>query len=1098
MSNETPRVRPRQYLWVEFPINPAMEVLSLPYTIRFITKTDFNMNRILPLLLILACASASFAQKGKVAPNFKGTQAPESMQLNWQNKMNVPVAENPFNLETPVRIPITSLAPRATNSDVQPTMGENGLPIMLEGKTAASGNAADSKPMAERALDYLASLQPMSLTAPSEEFVVKTVQTDEQGNNHIRMEQVFQGIPVWGGELIAHTKNGAFERVNGRYFPTPKLASTIPTLDKTAALNVVKTSIGLEKIKTTWSPEDLKLIDGAPFSAELLIFHRNGALNNERLAYHIIAHPNLLSRMVYFVDATTGEILDTYDNTCNFSGHRHSNAEVSKVATGIPHSEFRIPQSNALSGSAATVQGQDLFNTNRSFTLGGWQVGSTYYLENSNTSMFNPTGSNMPSDPVGVIVTLDGLNKSPENNNFDYTLVTSNSSTFTNQKAAISGHYNAGLSFAYFKSKFNRNSIDGGGGNILSFINITESDGSSMENAFWNGAAMWYGNGGSTFKPLARGLDVGGHEMTHGVVEKTANLVYQNESGALNESFADVFGVLIENDTDWKIGEDVMQVGAGLPASLRDLSNPHNGVSSNSPWWQPNHVNEKYTGTQNNGGVHINSGIPNYAFYLFTTNAAVGKVKAEQVYYKALRDYLTKSSKFVDCRIAVIQAATDLYGATVANAAASAFSTVGIGGSVPSGNYLGQLAPNPGTDYVLCVSNDLQKLDLANGSGAILGNLYNQGLQSRPSITDNGQEIVFVNNAGHIIYQGLSYSPNPALVTEFELSTLPEWRQAAISKDGRYVAALSNTQEPYIFIFDFTGNTQQKFKLYNPTYSTGQITGDVGYADVLEFDYSGKNLMYDAYNDLINTQGQDLSYWDIGFLEFWKNGQFAPANTAFISKLFTGIPENTSIADPAFSKNSPYIIAFDFIDQTTNTTRYDIYGANSETGDYNTIVTNNGAQGWPNYNRLDSRLLYETNPSSGIYNIRTQGLNANKILPSGSSTALVSNHSWGVWYGNGTRSLKVSNNEPTTASLRISVAPNPVLDFTQISLTAQKGGDAQVSVCNMLGQVLMTRNVTLQEGENVLDFDMSILPTGSYFVRIAAGDASAAVKVLKG
>ena len=611
---------------------------------------------------------------------------------------------------------------------------------------------------------------------------------------------------------------------------------------------------------------------------------------------------------------------------------------------------------------------------------------------------------------------------------------------------------------------------------------------------------MWYGNGGSTFKPLARGLDVGGHEMTHGVVEKTANLVYQGESGALNESFADVFGVLIENDTDWKIGEDVMQTGGGLPASLRDLSNPHNGFSSGSPWWQPNHVNEQYTGSQDNGGVHINSGIPNYAFYLFTTNAAVGKIKAEQVYYKALRDYLTKSSKFVDCRIAVIQAATDLYGSTVANVAASAFSAVGIGGSAPSGNYLGQLNPNPGTDYVLCVSNDLQKLDLANGTGTIVKTLYTQGLQTRPSITDNGKEIVFVNTAGHIIYLGIDYGANPpSTITalEFELSTLPEWRQAAISKDGRYVAALSNVKEPYIFVFDFTGNTQQKFKLYNPTYSQGQVTGDVDYADVLEFDYSGKNLMYDSYNALTNSQGQDLSYWDIGFLEFWKNGQFAPANNAFISKLFSGIPENTSIGDPAFSKNSPFVLAFDYIDETAASTRYDIYGVNSETGDYGILVTNNGAQGWPNYNRLDTKILFETNPSSGIYNIRLQGLNANKIQPSGGTTSFISNHSWGVWYGNGSRSLIVGNNEPSLAPIEVRVSPNPVQDITQISITALTAAAAQVSVCNMFGQTLLTRQVSLQAGENVLDVDMSALPAGAYMVRIATASGGAALKVLK-
>ena len=140
------------------------------------------------------------------------------------------------------------------------------------------------------------------------------------------------------------------------------------------------------------------------------------------------------------------------------------------------------------------------------------------------------------------------------------------------------------------------------GGNILAFFNVAELNGSgdpvSMENAFWNGAAMWYGNGGSSFKELARGLDVGGHEMTHGVVEKTANLVYQDESGALNESFADIFGAMIDRD-DWRMGEDVMQPGASPSGALRDLSNPANGDTPGGgnnlggDFWQPGHVNQK-------------------------------------------------------------------------------------------------------------------------------------------------------------------------------------------------------------------------------------------------------------------------------------------------------------------------------------------------------------------------------------------------------------------------------------------------------------------------------------------------------------------------
>jgi Zn-dependent metalloprotease len=92
-------------------------------------------------------------------------------------------------------------------------------------------------------------------------------------------------------------------------------------------------------------------------------------------------------------------------------------------------------------------------------------------------------------------------------------------------------------------------------------INVADDDGSSMGNAFWNGQAMFYGNGDGAFQPLARGLDVAGHEMSHGVIQSTANLEYQGESGALNESFADVFGVLIDRD-DWKIGEDVVKASS--------------------------------------------------------------------------------------------------------------------------------------------------------------------------------------------------------------------------------------------------------------------------------------------------------------------------------------------------------------------------------------------------------------------------------------------------------------------------------------------------------------------------------------------------------
>ena len=94
--------------------------------------------------------------------------------------------------------------------------------------------------------------------------------------------------------------------------------------------------------------------------------------------------------------------------------------------------------------------------------------------------------------------------------------------------------------------------------------------------------------------------------------------------------------------------------------------------------------------------------------------------------------------------------------------------------------------------------------------------------------------------------------------------------------------------------------------------------------------------------------------------------------------------------------------------------------------------------------------------------------------------------------------MLVGANEPVQSPLQVRVAPNPVLDFTQISMTSLAATEAQVSVCNLFGQLLVTRSVNLVTGENLLDFDMSTLPAGSYIIRICGDNAGAAVKVIKG
>ena len=464
------------------------------------------------------------------------------------------------------------------------------------------------------------------------------------------------------------------------------------------------------------------------------------------------------------------------------------------------------------------------------------------------------------------------------------------------------------------------------------------------------------------------------------------------------------------------------------------------------------------------------------------------------MYYRALRDYLIKSSKFVDCRNAVVQAASDLYGSSVATAAASAFTQVGILGNEPSGNFLGQLTTNPGTPYMMCVADDYSSFDLADAAGTILGTVYSDDvIKSRPSISDDGASAVLVNETGHIILFDFTYGAQINFQTT-EISQNPEWRSAAISKDGRFVAAITDFKDNNVYVFDLLAGNSEVFQLFNPTYSEGQSTGDVQYADVMEFDYSGEFIMYDAFNKITNSQNQVIEYWDIGFLQFRENGQFANGADAFISKLVNGLPENTDIGDPTFAKNSPYIIAFDYYDQATNVNT--IFGANTETGDNYSIITNVGDFGWPSYDREDKSIIFHK-PTTFGYDIYKQGVNSTKIQAQGGSSAIVDSHIWGVWYATGLRSFTVDAGEAAADAFSIKASPNPTTGNLRIQFNIPESADVTAGVYQLTGALVMERTMQAATGNNIFDVDLGDQPSGVYFVRIRSGNGLSIIKVVK-
>ncbi|MHB1390995.1 MAG: M4 family metallopeptidase [Thermoleophilia bacterium] len=231
---------------------------------------------------------------------------------------------------------------------------------------------------------------------------------------------------------------------------------------------------------------------------------------------------------------------------------------------------------------------------------------------------------------------------------------------------------NIGITYDYYFNTFGRDSYNNAGGGLTSTVHY----GSAYNNAFWNGQQMVYGDGdGRVFSPLAGGLDVVAHELTHGVTQYSANLVYSYQSGALNESYSDVFGAMVDR-ADWLIGEDIYTPGTPGDA-LRSLSNP-------TQYGQPDNMNGYLNTTSDNGGVHTNSGIPNKAAY--NVAQSIGKDKMERIWYRTLTLYLNSDSQFSDARDASVQSAADLYGPNSAEvtAVANGFAAVGIGATQQS------------------------------------------------------------------------------------------------------------------------------------------------------------------------------------------------------------------------------------------------------------------------------------------------------------------------------------------------------------------------------------------------------------------------------
>lgn len=470
---------------------------------------------------------------------------------------------------------------------------------------------------------------------------VRKTETDHQGFTHIRYNIQQKGITLFNKVIIAHCQNGKLLSLSGdlRSFETPVNAFSI---SGEAALAAALKKVNAKKYKWENKAEEQ---------------HMREVMNMPDFSYEPVAVKTILEK--------DGNLYDAYQFTIYAEEPLYKANVFVDAATGTVLEEMNLICTVNVPGSMVTK-----YSGTQTVTVD--QVNANQYR------MFETTRG------LGV-----------ETRNMNYGTNYATSTNFTNSTASWTGagvdqgardaHWGAQKTYDYYLSQHNRNSINNNGFKLLSYVHYN----TNYANAFWDGQRMTYGDGsGST--SIFTALDVCGHEITHGLTEQTANLTYANESGALNESFSDIFGANIENyarpaSWNWKIGEDLFTNLSGLrsmsaPQSFGD-PNTYNG-----PNW--------YTGTADNGGVHTNSSVGNYWFYLLTMGGAgtngvgnaynvsgIGRTSAASIAFRALTVYFTPNTDYATARALSIQAAKDLFGdcSNEVTQTANAWYAVGVG-----------------------------------------------------------------------------------------------------------------------------------------------------------------------------------------------------------------------------------------------------------------------------------------------------------------------------------------------------------------------------------------------------------------------------------
>lgn len=498
---------------------------------------------------------------------------------------------------------------------------------------------------------------------------------EASGARHVRLQQRYHGLRVWGGQAITHTDaQGVDQPITNALVRNLELSAT-PNLSPSEVLAIAQTSV---------TPQGSY---ASPPTAELLIYPEAslqaafpGSANADdfkvelvrnHLAYHV--HLELQNGAPetrhddFLIDAHTGAILKTWSSLLT--------VQKGKAVTTLGNSQY---SGEVALGSLAMPCGYILSDPTRSNLstrdLGGWTFGKgTLYV--------NPT-------PYWG----DGQNYQ----------ATRGSKSENGQTAAVDAHYGLQTAWDFYKNILGRNGIDGQGRTAYNLVHYA----TGYDNAFWSNQCfcMTYGDG-SAFNTLTA-MDVVGHEISHGLCHATADLGYMGETGGLNESNSDIFGTMInfyakgalgegntipERGGRWSIGHDLQT--ATFPRPLRYMKKPSmDGFSPDA--WSP---------TLDQMDPHYSSGPMNRAFYFLSQGASarrgadtfsaylpggmtgIGNDKALRIWWRTLATHLTPASRYVDARNGAVLSAQELYGkaSPEVTAVRKAFKAINVGKCEP-------------------------------------------------------------------------------------------------------------------------------------------------------------------------------------------------------------------------------------------------------------------------------------------------------------------------------------------------------------------------------------------------------------------------------